>query len=168
MSDRRVVRFTPSVYTRYDSISSNYGQTESAAESADSSFDINKIIGTVGSAIPLVSQFIGGSKSERESVAEIEAKIKVAEYNKLHPTLWTSFKNWDKELIMLRAQLEAAKSLAADEEAAADAAKWRDVGYTVLVFGGVLVVLGVAANQFAQAKKTVSSSKKSKLDEEEA
>lgn len=165
MSDRRVVRFTPSVYSRYDAQTLNYGQAE-VATAEESSFDVNKVLGTVSSFVPLVSGLIGGGQSERESVAELEAKIQIAEYNKTHPTLWTSLKNWDKELITLRARLEAAKSLAADEEAAAEAAKWRDVGYTVLIFGGVLVVLGVAANQFAQAKKTVSSGRKARRVEE--
>lgn len=154
MSDRRVVRFTPSVYSRYD-VQSSYGQDDQAAEPASGGFDVSKILGTVSSALPLVQQLMG--KTERESVAELEAKIKIAEYNKTHPTFTTSFTNWDKELLKLRARLEAAKSLAADEEAAAQAARWRDVGYTVLVFGGVVVVLGVAANQFAQAKRTASA-----------
>lgn len=168
MSDRRLIRFTPSVYTRLDTYGSNYGQAEMPpTQPAPTSKPIDpaKLSSYVDIGISALSTLIG-SKSERESVAEIEAKIQIAEYNKLHPSFLTFFTNWDKELIRLRARLEAAKSLAADEEAAAEAAKWRDVGYTVLVFGGVLVVLGVAANQFAKAKQTTMITKQIKQAEE--
>ena len=51
-------------------------------------------------------------------------------------------------------KLTAARVVAAEEQRAAAAAEARDIGYTLAVFAGVLVIGGIAVNQVQKSRRT--------------
>lgn len=95
---------------------------------------------------------LGLDAGSRESVASIEAKLDIArkkKSNNAFPGAWY----WDDRIIQLTSQLNAARELAAEEKRAADIATARDIGYTVAVFAGVVLMGGLAVNQIQKARR---------------
>jgi hypothetical protein len=141
------MQFQPSVHS--------YGQADAEVETAvvTSSGGGGADVGQyVDIGVSAVKSLLGLDSGERESVATIEGQIDVAKKkrdNNAFPGGWY----WDDRVIKLTSQLGAAKELAAEEKRAADIATARDIGYTVAVFAGVVLMGGFAINQIQKARR---------------
>lgn len=110
--------------------------------------------------ISAAKSLFGLDSGERESVATLEAKV--ANYRASAaraPSLVVAGvplpggKEYYQNLARkAESQLLAARELAAEEARAAAINEARNIGYTVLVFMGGAVVLGLAVNQFQKAR----------------
>lgn len=110
------------------------------------------IEGYVDLGVGAVKSLLGLDEGARESVATLEAQLDIAQKKKANnalPGAWY----WDDRVIKLSGQLEAARALAAEEKRAADIATARDIGYTVAVFAGVVLMGGFAVNQIQKARR---------------
>jgi hypothetical protein len=115
--------------------------------------------------ISAAKSLFGLDSGERESAAEIQAKIDVARKklaNKALPGAWY----WSDQITKLEYRLVAAQELAAEEARAAAISEARNIGYTVLVFLGGAIALGVAVNQFQKAR--ISAAEARRLQKESA
>ena len=116
--------------------------------------------GLIGTAGGLVQSILGIGEDERESVATLEAKLANYQASAARaPSLSVGGiplpggKEYYENLVRkTESQLAAARELAAEEKRAADIAAARDVGYTIAVFAGVLILGGIAVNQIQKAR----------------
>lgn len=96
---------------------------------------------------------LGLDSDGRSSAATIEAQIEIAKKKKANnalPGAWY----WDDRIIKLSGQLVAARQIADEEAQAASIANARDIGYTLAVFAGVLVIGGFAVSQIQNSRRT--------------
>lgn len=108
--------------------------------------------GYVDIGVSAAKSLLGLDAGERESVATLEGQVEIAKKKKANnalPGAWY----WDDRIIKLSSQLEAARGLAIEEKRAADIATARDIGYTVAVFAGVVLMGGFAVNQIQKARR---------------
>ena len=136
--------FQPSAYSNYGD-----GSLEPvAAPAAGGGVDVGQYVNIGVSA---VRSLLGLDSGDRESAAAVQAKIEVAEKkraNNAFPGAWY----YDDQIIKLQHKLVAAQEIAAEEAREAAITEARNIGYTVLVFMGGAVALGLAVNQFQKAR----------------
>jgi len=112
--------------------------------------------------VSAVRSFLGLDSDGREDVATLEAQL--ANYRasaaRAPSMSWLGLpilggKEYYQNLVRkTESKLNAARVVAAEEQRAAAAAEARDIGYTLAVFAGVLVIGGIAVNQVQKSRRT--------------
>lgn len=113
--------------------------------------------------VSAVRSFLGLDSDGREDVATLEAQL--ANYRasaaRAPSMSWAlglpipgSKEHYQNLVRKTESKLTAARVVAAEEQRAAAAAEARDIGYTLAVFAGVLVIGGIAVNQVQKSRRT--------------
>lgn len=133
----------------------SYGYSEDSVEApppARQGPDAAQVGQYVDIGLSTVKSLFGLDANARESAAELEASLAVAKDKKANgafPGAWY----WEARVTKLRAQLDAAQALAAEEQLNAQIDQARNLAYTAAAFTGVLILGAIAYNQVQKGRR---------------